>query len=154
MTGRTRCTYNFLSPIGARAVSVAQLAEHQTVALAVVGSIPITHPTFYQAPVAQGIEHRPPEPGAEVRFLPGAPFFGVALFEESNPSRRRAVSEGERPWTAAEGDAAAGGDRAGMPGREPAIPPRRAIFCGMLCALLYCFSQRGPLAQPGRAADS
>jgi len=25
------------------------------------------------APVAQGIEHRPPEPGAEVRILPGAP---------------------------------------------------------------------------------
>ena len=25
------------------------------------------------APVAQGIEHRPPEPGAQVRFLPGAP---------------------------------------------------------------------------------
>ena len=24
------------------------------------------------APVAQGIEHRPPEPGAQVRFLPGA----------------------------------------------------------------------------------
>ena len=25
------------------------------------------------APVAQGIEHRPPEPGAQVRILPGAP---------------------------------------------------------------------------------
>jgi hypothetical protein len=24
------------------------------------------------APVAQGIEHRPPEPGAQVRILPGA----------------------------------------------------------------------------------
>src|SRR5512146_2853794 len=64
--------YNSFSPLD-RTVSVAQLAEHQVVALVVVGSIPITHPKF--APVAQGIEHRPPEPGAEVRFLPGAPSF-------------------------------------------------------------------------------
>ena len=28
---------------------------------------------FMIAPVAQGIERRPPEPGAQVRFLPGAP---------------------------------------------------------------------------------
>ena len=40
--------YNYLSPIGARVVSVAQLAEHQTVALAVVGSIPITHPIIFR----------------------------------------------------------------------------------------------------------
>ena len=75
----------------ARVVSVAQLAEHQTVALGVAGSIPVTHPIpemdvrhnptragrgGSRAPVAQGIEHRPPEPGAEVRFLPGAPFSG------------------------------------------------------------------------------
>ena len=36
------------------------------------------------APVAQGIEHRPPEPGAQVRFLPGAPMIiracGSVLF--------------------------------------------------------------------------
>ena len=74
--------YNPFLPHEARVVSVAQLAEHQTVALAVVGSIPITHPIFY-APVAQGIERRPPEPGAEVRFLPGAPLFCVALLEGS-----------------------------------------------------------------------
>lgn len=28
---------------------------------------------FIYAPVAQWIEHRPPEPGAEVRFLSGVP---------------------------------------------------------------------------------
>ena len=30
-----------------------------------------------RAPVAQGIEHRPPEPGAQVRILPGAPWAGM-----------------------------------------------------------------------------
>ena len=39
--------YNYHSPIWARAVSVAQLAEHQTVALAVAGSIPVTHPIIF-----------------------------------------------------------------------------------------------------------
>ena len=34
-------------------VRVAQLAEHQVVALVVVGSSPITHPILPQAPVAQ-----------------------------------------------------------------------------------------------------
>src|SRR5659263_358158 len=40
--------YNHHSPIGAWAVSVAQLAEHQTVALAVAGSIPVTHPIIFR----------------------------------------------------------------------------------------------------------
>jgi hypothetical protein len=40
--------YNCRSPIGACAVSVAQLAEHQTVALAVAGSIPVTHPIIFR----------------------------------------------------------------------------------------------------------
>ena len=40
--------YNYCSPIGAWAVSVAQLAEHQTVALAVAGSIPVTHPIIFR----------------------------------------------------------------------------------------------------------
>src|SRR6185312_10005916 len=30
-----------------------------------------------RAPVAQGIEHRPPEAGARVRISPGAPAFGL-----------------------------------------------------------------------------
>ena len=34
---------------------------------------------FMIAPVAQGIERRPPEPGAQVRFLPGAPMQTLSL---------------------------------------------------------------------------
>ena len=40
--------YNYRSPIVARVVSVAQLAEHQTVALAVAGSTPVTHPIIFR----------------------------------------------------------------------------------------------------------
>ena len=40
--------YTYYSPFGARTVSVAQLAEHQTVALAVAGSIPVTHPIIFR----------------------------------------------------------------------------------------------------------
>jgi hypothetical protein len=36
-------------------------------------------PTNSSAPVAQGIEHRPPEAGAQVRILSGAPLSGAAL---------------------------------------------------------------------------
>ena len=39
------------------------------------------HSPHFFAPVAQGIERRPPEPGAEVRFLPGAPVFRVVLVD-------------------------------------------------------------------------
>src|SRR5262245_49362190 len=40
-----------------------------------------------QAPVAQGIEHRPPEPGAQVRILPGAP--NVSMRNGQNCRHRR-----------------------------------------------------------------
>src|SRR5699024_5367881 len=39
---------------------------------AVSGTLSVAH-WAEQAPVAQGIEHRPPEAGAQVRILPGAP---------------------------------------------------------------------------------
>ena len=38
---------------------------------------PAARPTRL-APVAQGIEHRPPEAGAQVRILPGARVFALA----------------------------------------------------------------------------
>jgi hypothetical protein len=48
LTGEAPRSYNYRSPYGAWAVSVAQLAEHQTVALAVAGSIPVTHPIIFR----------------------------------------------------------------------------------------------------------
>src|SRR5215211_1631439 len=58
--------------------------------------LPIARP----APVAQGIEHRPPEAGAQVRILPGAqaPDLVRVHFIWSNPApcTIRATAEGER----------------------------------------------------------
>ncbi len=45
-----------------RVVSVAQLAEHQVVALVAVGSIPITHPNFSKSACSSG--DRAPASGA------------------------------------------------------------------------------------------
>ena len=46
------------------------------------------------APVAQWIEHRPPEPGAQVRILSGVPSGGVRLFRPRK-MRKDAVSGNE-----------------------------------------------------------
>lgn len=57
-----------------------------------------------RAPIAQGIEHRPPEPGAEVRILLGAPLVaplhGEGLFFCPAPLKGVAVAVGLQEWLA------------------------------------------------------
>ena len=138
-------SYNYCSPFGAGTVSVAQLAEHQTVALAVVGSIPITHPILLRRERARSCHgagrhvviegacssgDRAPASGAGCGgSIPPrrAMFLGTAHREESKPGRRRAISEDEPDLAEGgrrTGRRAAGG---GTAGGSSAIPPRRQL---------------------------
>ena len=63
------------------------------------------------APVAQGIEHRPPESGAQVRFLPGVPTPARPI-QRLRDQHAETVQPRTAEWeveVAAEGDTAAGG---------------------------------------------
>ncbi len=52
----------------------------------------------HPAPVAQGIEHWPPEPGAQVRILPGAPCLsGGLLARPTRPPGQSAFGGSRRP---------------------------------------------------------
>ena len=97
-----------------------------------------------QAPVAQGIEHRPPEAVAQVRILPGAPrFFLVETMAPWRPRHRRTTlhaGHGPRavpaPACAARTSATARCPRPGPGriGRRTRAPPpagqRRCRACG------------------------
>src|SRR5579875_588923 len=95
--------------------------------------------------VAQWIEHRPPEPGAQVRVLPGAP----RVTDTSDPLATTKAATGYRyrrervyhsaPWRAA----AAGDDVNRLPGREG---PKRPVAPGWEALSPRAGSPRGTCA--------
>ena len=117
-----------------------------------------------RAPVAQGIEHRPPEAVAQVRILPGA----LAAWTTSPPGRFPdlgfVTSRPGRPPAPGTRDAAPAGGPAGprgpadavaaraarlgreRPAAPPAVPPERAARAGHVRGA-------GPLRRPPQPAE-
>ena len=84
------------------------------------------------APVAQGIEHRPPEAGAKVRLLPGALLFPWSSTSDSCPPNMRMSRRGPERVTPPRATFAC---LVRAPRRDPVLHPvpLRLLRCGSRC---------------------